>query len=80
MLMPGFTAEASLYQSVAHYPALGTVGHASGGIVPAICDPDCLDNCLEDCSDCYDLPARYRWICIRYCHLHNAGCIRHCCH
>ena len=80
MFMPGFTAEASLYRRSTQYAAIGTVGHAGGGVVPAICNPDCLDNCLEDCSDCYDLPAQYRAACIRYCIRHNILCIHHCCH
>jgi hypothetical protein len=81
MNMPGFAAESSL----------GGVSHTfwsewkkrsdSGVVEPAlVCNPDCLDNCLMDCSDCDDLPnAASRARCRSFCIRHNFGCRRQCC-
>jgi hypothetical protein len=82
MTMPGFTAEAALDRTPTFYRALARYARAGDGLQPATihCNPTCLDNCLMDCSDCDDLPVKFRAACIRACLQHNVRCRRMCCH
>ena len=55
--MPGFTAEASLYQTSRHYYGLGTVGQINGVIHPAqAVDPNCFKSCFNSCLNAIGWP------------------------
>jgi len=75
VMIPGFTAEASLdrtpriFRAVAHYAKVDT------GLQPAFCSQECLDNCLDDCSDCADDGPG----CYHACARNNARCLANCC-
>jgi len=81
MNMPGFSADFSLKGASYSFSQRWRHQVATDGVQPAlVCNPDCLDQCVMDCSDCDDLPnpasrARCRAFCIRQ----NAACRRRCC-
>jgi hypothetical protein len=61
MTLPGFTADASLYQGQGHYRTVSISGRASGigeGVglarIEAFCNPrqpDCYGDCMDRCDD-----------------------------
>ena len=84
MIVPGFTAEASIYKTGGRHRMLGSMRQKDGAVYPAVtCDWTCLDDCLSNCpdpSDCYDVPPRYRAACLRWVRTCNLRCHRLCCH
>ena len=82
MRMPGFDAERSLGGSSYPFRSTWSTRRTAVVVEPAlVCDPDCLDDCAMDCSDCDDLPnAASRVRCRAFCVRQNAGCRRKCCH
>jgi hypothetical protein len=51
MNMPGFTAEASLYESGDHRQIARTFSHLEGTIQPAVRRSNCYRDCLTNCDD-----------------------------
>jgi hypothetical protein len=81
MAMPGFTAESALDRTAGIFRAVTRYVRSGVGLQPAIhCDPICLDDCLLDCTDCYEVPPKYRAACESHCRAHNVGCRHICCH
>jgi hypothetical protein len=61
MMMPGFTAEDSLYQTPCHY--VTAANHSSSGVVPQLAiNGGWLDVCRAYCECC-----RYYWGCCWVC-------------
>src|SRR6266496_4141275 len=49
MIMPGFSADSSLYKTGRHYYGLGAFNQTVDTIQPQGCDPNRLRECLDDC-------------------------------
>jgi hypothetical protein len=86
MRMPGFTAEASLYNTSEHYAIHGTFAQADGAVHPALfllrgCDRTCLFDCVRGCQiSCAARPPRERDRCLFDCRracLNLCGCNGH---
>lgn len=73
MMIPGFNAEASVYQTNARYRASGSVAPDAGAVEPAF-HGGCLVNCFNNCSDndpycaenclciCHGKPGKTCWL------------------
>jgi hypothetical protein len=80
MNMPGFTADASLRAAASRFGGRPGRHTAANAVMPAlICDETCLIPCLEDLSDCDDVPYWARPACQGAVIRHNAACRRKCC-
>lgn len=57
MRLPEFTAEAALDTTRSHYQTRSRPLAGSGLVHPAgLCDADCLNTCLANGPDCWELP------------------------
>jgi hypothetical protein len=61
MMLPGFTAEITLYRANEHYRMTGHFSYAAGALYPALislgaisCDPNCINSCLFQCESRFD--------------------------
>jgi hypothetical protein len=72
IIMPGFTAESSVYRTSGHYQM--TVGFDANGrlVQPQVCDVDCVNECQ---LSCVGLTGREHAQCIRLCSI-ECGCIQ----
>lgn len=89
MRTPGFTAEASLYQTNEHYHIFRTLGQCVNTLDAAIvgqvggCNGGCLDDCnssfdIDSCREqCQTWPLKSRGKCYQNC---NQTCVRQCCY
>lgn len=84
MRMPGFSAEASLYEARVSYESEGIDGRIGEAVYPAlaglgVCDHLCLYDCQLDCSSCFKMPFRQSYLCYNKCQNQNKVCIQNCC-
>lgn len=67
MNMPGFEAEASLYNSLTHYRAAAQLFSGSSSMIPQSTDP-----CIEECAP-WAWSILFGVICLANCHLRQPG-------
>jgi len=80
MVLPKFTAEASLGPRDGHYRMAGLPGSPGATLHPAAfshCDQACYTRCHASCGpDCSDLVGAARGACLRAC---RQECLEACC-
>jgi hypothetical protein len=79
MILPGFTAESSLYRGSESYYSTKNFSSTVRAVHPALlrtCDSGCLDGCLNACQDACLIFGKPSLSCVRNC---ATSCRNVCC-